>query len=829
MIVRFLGLPIRGLILRLSIRPGLAASRLLIFCLLAVFYDATAASPVVDPYLERFRVGYYREPPDIQLRDGWPEDLFTPLFLDESWLSAAQEFFAQPHLRQSSSHLTWRILAPALGSVQAQSLWVAGQHRRLEMLLAAGQGAVLEVPVDSDSRFLLKEICYVSVFNNHQKEDYESAIEQIEEMLAAAARLDLTTEEVFVWSLRKRALQGRRGRQRPQENEHARSVPAPSATADSPVTVWSEMFDLSLYDAQSGWAIWIARQRALGRPAIPPGEGSPELAKFLLGLRQHWLDESEITRAGFSSDATAGIGALALPAGAALDSLFKRHPQPPQKKVYLEPWLRGQRRQARYAPEKAEQLARMAGIPAELQVDLWRRASEARLLRGDWDAGLEDLASALMLAGGLTRGREVARLWDWTDQALVLAWAHDRRTAAEQIEILAGTHLPVAEAERFRDRARYWRGRFTAEAPACSPGGENRLEAARQLVKQGEGADIQRSETPDLNRSGARCWDAQWRVWAGWGLALADAAFPQAACPDPRDEEYRLGLRDVAEAATPAARLALACASCGRYLRGRPQLAAVLGWTIEWDLTCLVGEQLIRGRTPMVALAGDEQSTMMQTRFMRHALLGICLATGDGRGQLALVTSLPRERLESWERLLMLHPVPPPGALLDAVGKSGVEAALVLAVIRNESLFDPTARSEAGALGWMQIMPFHYAGQGYSAGRPIWRDPYTSLAAGARLLLESADRYRADPYRSLAAYNAGSGAVERWDRQLGNPSDGNRHARDVFLAWIGYPETRRYTEKVLIAREIYDWILHEPWDAEPKAAPPAEACSGSSP
>jgi len=826
-ILPFIRPAIRGPLRSLPVRPGIPASSIWIFCLLVASYNTSAASLLVDPFLERFRVGHYREPAEVRLRDGWPEDLFTPLQLDESWLAAAQEFLAQPHLRQKSSHLTWRILAPALGSLQAQSLWVAGQCQRLEMLLAASQGAIPDVPMASDSRFLLKEICYISVFNHYQKEDYGSAIRLIAEISAASQRLDMTPEEIFVWSLRKRHLQERQDKRRP-ENSSSQFVPAPTEKAAMAPAVWPEMFDLSLYDAQSGWAIWVARQHALGQPAIPSGEGSLQLASFLIGLRQLWLDEPVITHAGFSLDAAAAVGAQALPVGAELDSHFKRYPQPPEEKTYLEPWLRGLRRRARYAPEMTEQLARMAEIPAAVQVDLWRRASEARLLRGDWDIGLEDLALALSLAGRIIRSHEVARLWDWTDQALVLAWVHDRQTAVERIEDLAGTHLPVGEADRFRRWGQYWRDRFTTGALPRTADGADRQEAARQLVRQGQGADIRRSETPDLSLSGARCWDAQWRVWARWGLALAEAAFPQVACTDPRDEEYRLGVRDVVNTATPAARLALACASSGRYLRGRPQLTEALRWTMECDLTRLAGEQITRDRTPMVALARQEQATVIQTQLVRHALLGICLAAGDGRGQLALATSIPRDQLESWEQMLMLYPVPPPGALLDAVGTSGIEASLLLAVIRNESLYDPTARSEAGALGWMQIMPFHYPGRGYSANRAIWRNPFTSLAAGSRLLLESADRYGGDPYRSLAAYNAGSGAVDRWDRQLGNPSEETRHSRDVFLAWIGYPETRRYTEKVLIAREIYDWILNEPWDVESDAAPPEQTGVGSS-
>jgi soluble lytic murein transglycosylase len=107
-------------------------------------------------------------------------------------------------------------------------------------------------------------------------------------------------------------------------------------------------------------------------------------------------------------------------------------------------------------------------------------------------------------------------------------------------------------------------------------------------------------------------------------------------------------------------------------------------------------------------------------------------------------------------------------------------------------------------LGWLQIMPFHWPDQGYGAGRIYWNDPVASLDLGVRLLRECEGRYAGDPYRAVAAYNAGSGAVARWEDQLGGPQPAS-----LFLAWIGYPETQRYVEKVLRDREIYDWIIED--------------------
>jgi soluble lytic murein transglycosylase len=101
-------------------------------------------------------------------------------------------------------------------------------------------------------------------------------------------------------------------------------------------------------------------------------------------------------------------------------------------------------------------------------------------------------------------------------------------------------------------------------------------------------------------------------------------------------------------------------------------------------------------------------------------------------------------------------------------------------------------------------MPFNYPERGLNGDVPVWRQATTSLGRGCEVLGADLRRYGGDPYRAVASYNAGPGAVARWQRQLGGARD-----RDLFLAWIGYPETRQYVEKVLIDREIYAWILSE--------------------
>ena len=106
---------------------------------------------------------------------------------------------------------------------------------------------------------------------------------------------------------------------------------------------------------------------------------------------------------------------------------------------------------------------------------------------------------------------------------------------------------------------------------------------------------------------------------------------------------------------------------------------------------------------------------------------------------------------------------------------------LIRAVVKVESDFQVAVVSDKGAQGLMQLMPRTAAAMGVTE---VF-DPRQNILGGARLLRVLANRFSGDLARTLAAYNAGSGAVNRHD---GVPP---------------YAETQRYVRRVLRFYDLY--------------------------
>jgi soluble lytic murein transglycosylase-like protein len=94
----------------------------------------------------------------------------------------------------------------------------------------------------------------------------------------------------------------------------------------------------------------------------------------------------------------------------------------------------------------------------------------------------------------------------------------------------------------------------------------------------------------------------------------------------------------------------------------------------------------------------------------------------------------------------------------EASERYGVSFPLLKAIIKAESDFDPHAVSKKGATGLMQIMPENFKPLGIRD--PF--DPWENINAGARYFKQMYDRFKGKLALSLAAYNAGPTAVDRY-------------------------------------------------------------------
>ena len=155
------------------------------------------------------------------------------------------------------------------------------------------------------------------------------------------------------------------------------------------------------------------------------------------------------------------------------------------------------------------------------------------------------------------------------------------------------------------------------------------------------------------------------------------------------------------------------------------------------------------------------------------------------------------------------------GEINQVARKMNLDPNLMIAIMRQESAFNTTAVSRAGARGLMQVMP--------QTGRNMARlvklknfstadlhDPHTSILLGGKHLSDHMKAFRKDKQRqlslALSAYNAGLDAAKRWEKRL------TKQDVDEFIERIPYKETRNYVKLVYRNYRVYSYLN----DAQPE-------------
>jgi peptidoglycan lytic transglycosylase len=136
-----------------------------------------------------------------------------------------------------------------------------------------------------------------------------------------------------------------------------------------------------------------------------------------------------------------------------------------------------------------------------------------------------------------------------------------------------------------------------------------------------------------------------------------------------------------------------------------------------------------------------------------------------------------------------------------AARAAGLDPYVVAAVIREESSYDPRARSVVGAIGLMQLMPDTARFVAQELGRPLgelaalWEPP-VNIVLGSRYLAQLTARFQ-DPLLAVAAYNAGPHRVQRWVAERPQAD------MEEFVDQIPFEETRGFAKRVFTSWHHY--------------------------
>ncbi|MBY0406939.1 MAG: lytic transglycosylase domain-containing protein, partial [Rickettsiales bacterium] len=213
------------------------------------------------------------------------------------------------------------------------------------------------------------------------------------------------------------------------------------------------------------------------------------------------------------------------------------------------------------------------------------------------------------------------------------------------------------------------------------------------------------------------------------------------------------------------------------------------------------------GKAIRLAMKYDASSTA-------NRLLNLIIENGDNEAEMAQLAELghatgyPYLSVRAAKKALQQNVVlVKSGYPRPATPKStGLERPLTLAITRQESEFDPRAKSPSGALGMMQLLP--------STAREVAKkhkyaynvtklyDPSFNMTLGSLYLKRLIDSYDGSYVLAIGAYNAGPGNVRKWMQAFGTPENNIDKAVN-WIETVPFAETRNYIQRVLENLQVF--------------------------
>ena len=494
-----------------------------------------------------------------------------------------------------------------------------------------------------------------------------------------------------------------------------------------------------------------------------------------------------LARAPESDEAAAGVGV----------ALAALPPRTPPERVALARAMKphGAAVDATTQVERAVQAGDSSGPTLALLGELWTGAGRYRDAERAYRAAAKDPALAPLAV--YRRARILLRLGDAgaTEALSAFAQTFPADTAAPSALYLLGDQL--GDRGDWQGAGR-WFGELIARYPVDPRASQARFRLAAEATLRGltdSAAALYQSEVlaAGPQRLGARFWLGKLALVRG-DTAGARALWTSLAR---EDSIGYYGLRARRAAGLPLPRIAGPVES--------PVPAAVAAGLARLDTLVLAGldsEAEAEVRTALTRPAAELEGLLAWSEGLA--------ARGWGPAAVRLAWQAALRSPNDARVLRAIFPWPNRAAVEAEAAEFGVDPLLLVALVRQESVFDPEALSPAGARGLAQLLPgtAAFTARGLDVTfDPAWITvPDLNLHLGAAHLAELLRRFGGRVEAAVAAYNAGGPSVLRWVARAAGEDP------DAFIELIPYQETRGYTRSVLRNRDLYRALYTRPSD-----------------